>query len=599
MHLSRIRITNFRNFHDFNVRLGRTSVVVGENSVGKTNLIFALRLILDPRLPESSRQLREEDFWEGLPQPVQSRAEIEVAVEFQDFQNEKSIFAILQPYCVIGPAPDTARLTYRFRPKSHLVNHPDLSINDYEFLVFGGIDEKNRLDFDVRRWIPIEVLPALRDAESDLAAWRQSPLRPLIEKLDIDHATLEEVACRIDDATEHLLADDEIQQLVLKIQERISKMVGGVRAIETSLGFTPTVPERLARELRLFGDGTRQRRVGELSLGLNNVLYLALLALELERKDDASERASTTLAIEEPEAHLHPHLQRLVFRDFLRRKSPLVLTTHSPNIASVAPLASIVLLRDDPNGDGTKGTSTYEAGFSEQEVADLERYLDATRAEVLFARGVILVEGAAEMFLVPEIAAGIGKPLDQHGITVCSVHGIDFMPYAKLLGPKGLNIPFVVLTDGDWRMTSGGERVSAGLRRAVRLASVLSPDQSADLVNMYDQRQWDTLCEAANQMGIFVGDDTLEVDLFNGGQGQAMVGSMAELGLTTASTKVLRQISERGGPLSGADSDTLLKLVERLGKGRVSQRLASQIDAAKAPVYIKESISKIVEKLAR
>lgn len=599
MYLSRIRITNFRNFHDFDVRLGRTSVVVGENSVGKTNLIFALQLILDPRLPESSRQLREEDFWEGLTQPVQNRAEIEVSVEYQDFQNQPSMFAVLQPYCVRAPAPDTARLTYRFRPKPHLVNHPDLTINDYEFLVFGGVDEKNRLDFDVRRWIPIEVLPALRDAESDLGAWRQSPLRPLVEKLDIDHATLEEVACRIDGATEQLLADTEIQQLVLKMQERISKMVGGVHAIETSLGFTPTVPERLARELRLFGDGTRQRRVGELSLGLNNVLYLALLALELERKEEALERASTTLAIEEPEAHLHPHLQRLVFRDFLRRESPLVLTTHSPHIASVAPLKSVVLLRDDPNGDGTKGTSTHEVGFSDTDVVDLERYLDATRAEILFARGVILVEGASEMFLVPEIAARMGTPLDQYGITVCSVHGIDFMPYAKLLGPQGLAIPFVILTDGDWRVTSNGDRVSAGLRRAARLAGVLSPDQSADLANMSKNREWKALREMANQIGVFVGDQTLEVDLFNEGHGPEIVDTMEELGLSTPRKKALRQILERDTQLNDEDIATLLRSVEGLGKGRVSQRLAGQVDAAKSPAYIRDSISKIVEKLGR
>jgi putative ATP-dependent endonuclease of OLD family len=479
------------------------------------------------------------------------------------------------------------------------VNHPDLTINDYEFLVFGGVDEKNRLDFDVRRWIPIEVLPALRDAESDLGAWRQSPLRPLVEKLDIDHATLEEVACRIDGATEQLLADTEIQQLVLKMQERISKMVGGVHAIETSLGFTPTVPERLARELRLFGDGTRQRRVGELSLGLNNVLYLALLALELERKEEALERASTTLAIEEPEAHLHPHLQRLVFRDFLRRESPLVLTTHSPHIASVAPLKSVVLLRDDPNGDGTKGTSTHEVGFSDTDVVDLERYLDATRAEILFARGVILVEGASEMFLVPEIAARMGTPLDQYGITVCSVHGIDFMPYAKLLGPQGLAIPFVILTDGDWRVTSNGDRVSAGLRRAARLAGVLSPDQSADLANMSKNREWKALREMANQIGVFVGDQTLEVDLFNEGHGPEIVDTMEELGLSTPRKKALRQILERDTQLNDEDIATLLRSVEGLGKGRVSQRLAGQVDAAKSPAYIRDSISKIVEKLGR
>lgn len=599
MFLSRIQIQNFRNFHDLDVHLGPTNVIVGENSVGKSNLVFALRLIMDPELPESSRRLREEDFWEGLDDPVENHTEIDVSVELQDFQNDKNVFTILQPFCVKGPPQETARLTYRFRPKPHMVGNPDFTINDYEFLLFGGVDEKNRLDFDVRRWIPIEVLPALRDAESDLAAWRRSPLRPLVEKLDINRTTLEEVASSIDDATALLLAEDELQRLVQGIQARITQMIGEVGTIETSLGFTPTFPERLTRELRLFGDGPRRRRVGELSLGLNNVLYLALLTMELERKETANERASTTLAIEEPEAHLHPHLQRLVFRDFLRRDSPVVLTTHSPHVASVAPLKSVVLLRDDPNGDGTKGSSTHEANFSDQEIADLERYLDATRAEVLFARGVIFVEGASEMFLVPEIANRMGFPLDQYGITVCSVHGTDFMPYAKLLGPMGLNIPFVILTDADWRVASDGARVSAGLRRAVRLSVVLSDYGSGVLETMFDNRQWSDLYKAANRLGIFVGNRTLEVDLFDEGHGPEIVEAMEELGISSATMQELADILERGTPLSDVDSDRLLRSVERIGKGRVSQRMAGKIVGTKAPTYIKDGVSKIVEVLSK
>ena len=599
MFLSRVQIQNFRNFHDLDVHLGPTSVIVGENSVGKSNLLFALRLIMDPELPESSRRLREEDFWEGLVDPVENHAEIDVSVELQDFRNDKNVFTVLQPFCVKGPPGETARLTYRFRPKPHMAGNPDLTINDYEFLLFGGIDEKSRLDFDVRRWIPIEVLPALRDAESDLAAWRRSPLRPLVEKLDINRTTLEEVASSIDEATALLLAEDEIQRLVQSIQARITQMIGEVRTIETSLGFAPTFPERLTRELRLFGDGSRQRRVGELSLGLNNVLYLALLAIELERKETANERAATTLAIEEPEAHLHPHLQRLVFRDFLRRDSPVVLTTHSPHVASVAPLKSVVLLRDDPAGDGTKGSSTHEANLSDQEIADLERYLDATRAEVLFARGVILVEGAAEMFLVPEIANSMGFPLDQYGITVCSVHGIDFMPYAKLLGPMGLNIPFVILTDGDWRVASDGAQVSAGLRRAVRLSVVLSPDGSAELEGMYNRRQWSDMYEAANRWGIFVGNRTLEVDLFDAGHGPEIVEAMEELGISSATKQELTGILERGTPLVDVDSEKLLRSIDRIGKGRVSQRMAGKIVETNAPTYIKDGVSKIAEVLSK
>ena len=598
MYLSRIQIKNFRNFHNLDVRLGQASVIVGENNVGKSNLVFALRLILDPRLSDSSRMLREEDFWTGLTEPVKNKEIIEVAIEFQDFQKEQSVFAVLQPFCIPGPVADTARLTYRFRPNLSIPEDRELTIDDYEFVVFGGIEEKNRIGFEDRRWIPIEVLPALRDAESDLTAWRQSPLRPLVERLRLSDDTLRDVANDIDNATSLLLGENDVKQLTQDIQTRLSRMVGNVLRIAPSLGFAPTAPERLTRALRMYGDGLNKRPVGELSLGVDNVLYLLLLAIELERKEAASERATTILAIEEPEAHLHPHLQRLVFRDFLRRESPVLLTTHSPHITSVAPLRSIVLLRNDPDGDGSKGKSTLQAGLLDREVDDLERYLDATRAEVLFARGVILVEGPSELFVVPAVADDMRNALDEYGITVCSVHGTDFAPYAKLLGPRGLDIPFVVLTDGDW-YTRKGEELSRGLRRIVSIAAAMACPESDYLREMYECRQWHGLHEAGKEIGVFVGNNTLEVDLFDCWHGPELVESLRELGLSEGRAQTLGNLAERKTPLTNKEANLLLKTIERFGKGRVAQRLASRIDSQRIPSYITGGVHRITEALSR
>lgn len=69
MHLSRIRIENFRNFSELDASLAGNLVIVGENRVGKSNLLYALRLIFDPSLPDSVRQLGLADFWDGLGDP--------------------------------------------------------------------------------------------------------------------------------------------------------------------------------------------------------------------------------------------------------------------------------------------------------------------------------------------------------------------------------------------------------------------------------------------------------------------------------------------------------------------------------------------------
>ena len=598
MFISRICISNFRNFHKLDVKLGPTAVIVGENSAGKSNLLFALRLILDPRMADSTRQLREEDFWDGLADPVENKEIIEIAVDFQDFKKDKNILTVLQQFCIKESVQDTARLSYRYRPRAPLPKDRKLTTEDYEFVVFGGDDEKNRISYDDRRWIPIEVLPALRDAESDLSAWRQSPLRPLIEQLKLPTATLDSVAKAIDLATGQLLAENDVQQLTTNIEDRLSKMVGRILSVDPSLGFAPTIPDRLARSLRMFGDGAKKRSVGELSLGVNNVLYLLLLAIELERKEAASERATTILAIEEPEAHLHPHLQRLVFRDFLRRESPVILTTHSPQIASVSPLHSLMLLREDRAGDGSKGTSTQGADFTTQETEDLERYLDATRAEILFSRGVILVEGASEIYLVPAIATKMKKSLDEYGVTVCSVHGTDFAPYAKLLGPNGLNIPFVILTDGDWYTSRVKEILSRGLRRAVSIAETIASPVSADLAALFESRRWDELYEGAASAGIFVGAKTLEVDLFDSGHGQEFVETFKELKASTGVISAIEAMVNAKTQLTGDNIEILLTVLKRFGKGRIAQRFAGKVDIDRCPDYIKAGIDALVGRVS-
>ncbi len=92
MYLSRIAISNFRNFSELDVALSGNVVVVGENRVGKSNLLYALRLIFDASLPDCARQLMIADFWDGLDKPG-SEDVIEVIVELKDFEDDQGRFA--------------------------------------------------------------------------------------------------------------------------------------------------------------------------------------------------------------------------------------------------------------------------------------------------------------------------------------------------------------------------------------------------------------------------------------------------------------------------------------------------------------------------
>lgn len=583
MRISRIQIEHFRNFASLDISLGQDVVIVGENKIGKTNLLHAIRLVLDPSLPDSARQLKEEDFWDGLPRPLTRAAKIGIAIDFTDFETNENHVALLAEH-LVAPEPMTARLTYVFQPLETLEGEPNKE-SDYEFMLYGGDRPENRFGFDLRRGLPLDLLPALRDAEGDIGNWRRSPLRPLLDAVAgrINREQLASLAAGITVATTTVAQNEEVRKLVDAINERARSMVGPSHAVETSLGFSPTDPERLLRALRLFIDAGK-RDMGAASLGSANVLYLTLKALEFEQSVAEGQRHHTFVAIEEPEAHLHPHLQRLVYRDFLRssadetgeRPVTVILTTHSPHIVSVAPLNSIVLLRKTDDGRSSEGVSTAKLELDPPVVADLERYLDVTRGEILFARGVILVEGEAERFLVPALAIANGVDFDELGISVCSVAGTNFGPYVELLGERGLRLPVAVVTDGD--PAEGGAK--RGETRVLELLRAVAPE---DIAGRTREQQ----LGVAEERGFFVGDHTCEVDLFRSGAHDEIGETLAEL--APGSTAKTRAQAWRANPAT-LEPAQFLKDIVAISKGRFAQRLSTRVAAGHCPAYVTNAI---------
>jgi putative ATP-dependent endonuclease of OLD family len=217
MRISKIKISNFANFGTFEVQTGQNLVIVGENTVGKSNLVFALQLILDPSLSERDRQLGLEHFWDGLGDDKLG-ATIEISIELTDFDEDSRLLAHLGD-CLVDPGPPmVSRLTYRFQPKAGLDGEP-VSLADYEYLVFGGTDPDNRVRSGLRRMLPLDVLGALRDAEKDLTTWRRSPLRPLIEKLTaaLDEADRDAVETAVNAAQNALTELDDVDAVARTI----------------------------------------------------------------------------------------------------------------------------------------------------------------------------------------------------------------------------------------------------------------------------------------------------------------------------------------------------------------------------------------------
>jgi putative ATP-dependent endonuclease of OLD family len=560
--LSRIRVKNFRNLADVDVPLARHTVIVGENRSGKSNLLHALRLVLDSGMSGDQRRLRAEDFWDGLADadtdPMSNGNIVEVSLDVTDFSGEAAVVSALGDALLAGD-PMTARLTYRWEPD------PLVEETVYRARLYGGSDDRPVVQADIRDRLITVFMHALRDVESDVRSWRRSPLRDLLENaaLEVQPEDLEKVRLAMGGANSALNELEPLVELSTKISESTTAAVGSNQGLETSLGAAPPDPRRLIRALQMFVDGSAQRQLSSTSLGALNILYFSLLELRLAQRLANKEAAHVLLAVEEPEAHLHPHLQRLLFKH-LQKEDPsrsTIVTTHSPHIASATPARNLVMLRTTDKG--TVAHAAADAKLTDDEWEDIDRYLDATRSELVFSRRVLLVEGVAEQILVPSLARSSGIDLDEVGISVCAIGGTHFESYLKLC--DALGIPCAVLTDGDPNIKV------TGARRRELLIEATGVDPEA----------------------ILIGTTTFEYDLLTRSDANLeAISAVLNALLGDDATTDLAAVA--GWTTTAPDVDTYLALVKKAGgKGRYAQRLASI--ELEAPAHLMAALAYLLD----
>jgi putative ATP-dependent endonuclease of OLD family len=466
MFLAELRIENFRMFGEgeqalvIPLRRGLTALV-GENDSGKTSVIDALRFALGTTDQDWFR-LEESDFYQS-----DTKREIRILCRFENL-NSREQRAFVE-YLTYGDSAKDEPLLYinwtavdtGAAPKGRPFRRVEIRS--------GKKGDGPQLAAEVREMLRATYLRPLRDAESEMSAGRGSRLSQVLHRTgDVNEGKEYDPHTPSDPKQLNVRGIGDFANALLEQQKGINDTRGKIDSHLTKLslngdplksrikvnGAKASEDSRLRHLLEKLdlslGAGSQPDAGGKLGLGSNNLLFMACELLLVAQDDEGNK----LLLIEEPEAHLHTQRQLRVMK-YLQDQAAekgvqIIVTTHSPNLASTISLDNMVMLQNGRAFSLAKEDTNLEPS----DYRFLQRFLDVTKANLFFARGVMIVEGDAENILLPTLAKLIGRDFTEYGVSIVNVGGVGLRRYARIFQRRDiavgqLAIPVACVTDMD------------------------------------------------------------------------------------------------------------------------------------------------------
>lgn len=646
MYISKLEMINFRNFRNSELNFGKgVNTIIGENSSGKSNILYALRLLLDDDLPFNATKLLETDFnsslkgWKGHW--------IIIKLTFSDLGNEQNDSLIT--HITQNVDNNTGSFALYFKPKNlvrkklyefsqqikdkkerrecctELEKEIDsflnsLTIDDYESVytnrvnanftdyeqyksIVGDFDKKLFPDPDednnekigniiphitlIKKEVSCTYVKALRNVVSELKQKKKSPLLQLLRGStnNIEVKDTQSIKNKIEDVNTSISELKEINDLTHKLKTSLTRTLGLTYSPKVNIkSELPEEIETLFQSLTLWvGDdySSKQGKLDDLSLGGANLIYITLKLLEYEFYQDSEEKAAHFLLIEEPEAHIHTHVQKTLFDKYHFDNTQVIITTHSTHISSASKITSMNILT---KRNGYTEVCQPNKGLDDNVIKRIERYLDATRSTLLFAKGVILVEGDAEMIIIPELFKKVfGVNLDELGISIVNMSSAVFDHIAELFHDNRLKRKCAIITDLDKSLVDLPEEQEDENQevKKARQAQISGEQRKVKLENKYGTNSW---------VKIFYANNTFETDFVISGNEREIINTLPYIyndpKYITSSTYKLNSSN------SYIKAKETLRLAEKEGKGWFALLLAEKINVyTKIPDYILSAIA--------
>ncbi|MCC2362758.1 ATP-dependent nuclease [Bacillus cereus] len=466
MYLKSISLYNFRKFGmnedgspGMTVYLNpKFNVLVGENDSGKTAIIDGIRYLLGS-VSDDYEKISQEDFFSPSKDVYSEEFCIEgIFTELSD----REAGAFLEWLSFDAQNNYTLRLILRVEKRK---NENGTEFIDRRLLA-GEKDFESRLDSEARNLLKTTYLKPLRDAASELKPGFRSRLvhilkaHPTFKGIEEQNHRLVEVMQAANLEIEKYFENEytDGHSLITDIESLLGDFYDNLDQSKSKAKFAVTQTD-LTSILRKLSLNTEDVNLG---LGNLNLLFIATELLLLKNYMTGNELIGPQITlIEEIEAHLHTQAQIRLIK-FLEselgeegNKSQFILTSHSSNLVASVDPKNIILLHNQKAYPLNEQFTMLE----ENDYKFLERFLDSTKSNLFFAKGVILVEGESEMLVLPALADLIGYPLHKSGVSIVNVRGTSFERYIKLFSRSRLwkeqmqlsrlDIPVSIITDID------------------------------------------------------------------------------------------------------------------------------------------------------